>query len=325
MIILYILIAITYTSFFADRPVCSPNQKLVYGGGRQEPVRITCNVDGVPRASSFHWSFNTSTELVDLPQGRAKTSDGKSVVTYIPKTHLDYGSLLCWGKNEVGKQRQPCVFQVVPAGPPEVPHNCSAWHEFGAAGEMMVLCRAGRDGGLPQRFSLEISRQSDNTLVAELTDRPHPRFSVTSLKPGTEYVLRITASNAQGTTSAVVFNHFTPIDIAEERMSASAAGGETNVLLPSESLIAIGCGVVTAIFLTLGVLLGVQRLRITRRRGRHPAPVTRVSEEEIQSSFADDGSQATTPSPDVVLASDGEFFFFCFVVFFCTFFRFFFL
>ena len=31
-------------------------------------------------------------------------------------TELDYGSLLCWGINELGKQEEPCVFAILPAG-----------------------------------------------------------------------------------------------------------------------------------------------------------------------------------------------------------------
>lgn len=28
----------------------------------------------------------------------------------------DYGTLSCWGQNEVGLQRSPCVYQIVLAG-----------------------------------------------------------------------------------------------------------------------------------------------------------------------------------------------------------------
>ena len=37
-----------------------------------------------------------------------------STVDYIPRTPLDYGSLLCWASNEVGPQSQPCVFHIIP-------------------------------------------------------------------------------------------------------------------------------------------------------------------------------------------------------------------
>lgn len=37
-------------------------------------------------------------------------------LNYTPKTERDYGTLACWGKNSIGKQSEPCLFQVVPAG-----------------------------------------------------------------------------------------------------------------------------------------------------------------------------------------------------------------
>lgn len=39
-----------------------------------------------------------------------------SELIYTPKTERDYGTLACWGKNSIGKQSDPCLFQVVPAG-----------------------------------------------------------------------------------------------------------------------------------------------------------------------------------------------------------------
>ena len=51
-----------------------------------------------------------------------------STVDYIPRTPLDYGSLLCWASNSVGRQSQPCVFQLAPAPPPPRPAHCDLRH-----------------------------------------------------------------------------------------------------------------------------------------------------------------------------------------------------
>ena len=45
-----------------------------------------------------------------------KIDGGRATVTYTPLTELDYGTLLCYGTNEVGQQHTPCVFHVFPAG-----------------------------------------------------------------------------------------------------------------------------------------------------------------------------------------------------------------
>lgn len=39
-----------------------------------------------------------------------------SELLYAPKNERDFGTLACWAKNTIGKQTEPCLFQVVPAG-----------------------------------------------------------------------------------------------------------------------------------------------------------------------------------------------------------------
>lgn len=64
--------------------------------------------------------------------------------------------------------------------------------------------------------------------VASLEDQHSPRFTVTGLKAGQEYVLRVSAGNSQGRAPAVTLSHLTPIDIAEKRLSKTPA--ETGAL-----------------------------------------------------------------------------------------------
>nr|XP_045595276.1 uncharacterized protein LOC123756241 [Procambarus clarkii] len=75
-------------------------------------------------------------------------------LTYTPKTLLDYGFLLCWATNSVGKQREPCVFKIFPAGPPDALRNCTVLNESTDA--VQVRCDEGFDGGLPQSFVMEV-------------------------------------------------------------------------------------------------------------------------------------------------------------------------
>jgi hypothetical protein len=35
---------------------------------------------------------------------------------YTSKGERDYGTLACWATNSIGKQTEPCLFQIVPAG-----------------------------------------------------------------------------------------------------------------------------------------------------------------------------------------------------------------
>ena len=49
-----------------------------------------------------------------MPHDRFRSTNSRSVVEYVPRTELDYGSLLCWATNSIGRQREPCIFHLVP-------------------------------------------------------------------------------------------------------------------------------------------------------------------------------------------------------------------
>ncbi len=64
------------------------------------------------------------------------------------QTEMDYGSLMCWATNAIGRQEEPCVFHLVPAGKPDPVHNCTVRNQTYNA--LFVACGRGFDGGLPQ-------------------------------------------------------------------------------------------------------------------------------------------------------------------------------
>lgn len=115
---------LTTSSLFppADAPVCAPGQVTTYGVARLEDAEVTCRVAANPEAQGFKWTFNNTADTIDVPPGRFTTASTFSIITYTPMTELDYGTLLCWAKNAIGKQVRPCVFHIVPAGE-------SAWPE----------------------------------------------------------------------------------------------------------------------------------------------------------------------------------------------------
>ncbi len=40
----------------------------------------------------------------------------RSKLTYTPLNNKDYGTLMCSATNEVGRQREPCIFHIILAG-----------------------------------------------------------------------------------------------------------------------------------------------------------------------------------------------------------------
>ena len=38
------------------------------------------------------------------------------MLSYTPQTGMDYGTLMCTASNQVGIQKEPCVFHIIMAG-----------------------------------------------------------------------------------------------------------------------------------------------------------------------------------------------------------------
>lgn len=77
---------LNYKFSFSDKPICRPDQKRVYGVGRNEAAEILCEVDSFPPPESFKWSFNNTTETFDMPQSghRIHHTAQASTLTYTP-------------------------------------------------------------------------------------------------------------------------------------------------------------------------------------------------------------------------------------------------
>lgn len=98
-------------------PVCRPGQQKSYGIARQERARIPCELEANPVSGlSFTWKFNNSAEALDIPASHIFSDGANSHALYIPMTEADYGTLLCWGHNDIGAQKEPCVYYINPAG-----------------------------------------------------------------------------------------------------------------------------------------------------------------------------------------------------------------
>ncbi|XP_026314447.1 nephrin-like [Hyposmocoma kahamanoa] len=152
-------------------PSCRAGGVSVVGAARGESVVIVCEVDADPPAAVFKWKFNNSGETIDVAADRYTSNGSASSLKYTPVADLDYGTLSCSASNEVGTQVAPCVFQMVAAGKPHAPRNCTLWNQTSDSVE--VSCVPGFDGGLPQRFLLEVYSGKEK----------YPRFNLSSEEP----------------------------------------------------------------------------------------------------------------------------------------------
>ncbi|KAG5671866.1 hypothetical protein PVAND_002037 [Polypedilum vanderplanki] len=135
-------------------PVCISSSITIVGASIDESVSIPCRISADPPRVSFEWTFSNSGERYEVPSGHHTTiqqsynadsdhiyldtdesgtngnSNGLIMETvneliYTPKGERDYGTLACWGANLIGKQMEPCLFQIVPAAKPAPLRNCT--------------------------------------------------------------------------------------------------------------------------------------------------------------------------------------------------------
>ncbi|XP_047741161.1 nephrin, partial [Hyalella azteca] len=98
-------------------PMCAVAPSL-RGVGLKETVNISCRVDADPPDVTFYWTFNNSVrrEQTEILKPHRYTSKKlESVFAYSPESDRDYGTLLCYAANSVGKQEVPCSFTVISA------------------------------------------------------------------------------------------------------------------------------------------------------------------------------------------------------------------
>ncbi|XP_075743573.1 neural cell adhesion molecule 2-like isoform X2 [Rhipicephalus microplus] len=174
-------------------PLCKANQHVVYAASRHQEVEVHCEVEADPSNVTFEWRFNSTLQQRPLKSFTAQGTS--SVARYIPHSHTEYGTLLCTASNRIGKQRQPCLFHVVQAGPPGPVENCSITNQ--TEGSLHLECQAGSDGHLPAHFVLSVHDAVTATVSANFT-ADKPDFWVHDLLPGVEYFLVVSAVNERG-------------------------------------------------------------------------------------------------------------------------------
>ncbi|XP_047519195.1 hemicentin-2-like isoform X2 [Pieris napi] len=176
-------------------PTCRSSQQRVHGVAKQERAHITCHVDSNPPEVSFRWTFNNTANSNEVSDSYISRTGTVSTVTYTPHTEMDYGTLLCWAHNRIGKQRVPCVYHIIAAGRPDQVHNCSVVNasltSFG------IRCSEGFNGGIAQSFFLEVKELVTQELVANISSTV-PRFTAIGLVPGRTYAVAVIPYNSKG-------------------------------------------------------------------------------------------------------------------------------
>ncbi|KAK7590204.1 hypothetical protein V9T40_001817 [Parthenolecanium corni] len=241
------------------KPVCKPNQKLVYGAARDENIQVVCEVDSNPEPDTFKWSFNHSQQPIpDKYYSRVDKRRGISILTFTPKSEMDFGYLTCSATNQVGSQVLPCHFQVIPAAAPYSPHNCTIGNVTTVSLE--VRCREGFDGGLEQSFWLEVINSTTGSVVLNVSSQ-EPYFKLSKLAPGNSVQVKVYAANVKGRSQ--------PFELEGSTLKAEKHTGPQNAFVTPLLGIA-GCVSVLLIVLILGLCLTKCTAASLRKSTRRP-------------------------------------------------------
>ncbi|XP_012345525.2 hemicentin-1-like [Apis florea] len=278
-------------------PVCKEDRIVVVGASRGESLNIACKVEADPPAHNFRWKFNNSGETLEVAQGRfsMETSSGVSVFRYTPTTELDYGTLSCWADNSVGRQARPCLFQLIAAGKPFPVRNCTLANQTYTSVE--VKCVAGYDGGLPQKFILEVYHGdvdflSSSQPLYNVSNADEPSFSLAGLEASVEAGVHVAvyAVNAKGRSQPVVLSEVTYRD-AEKR-----TGQDAGIVLSPLIGVVVGA-LVTLVLVILVVVVRVRRERVSKPRHEKPAELSELPPQQYP---LQNPQQTVETDPDVI-------------------------
>jgi hypothetical protein len=87
---------------------------------------------------------------MSVPPENVMVDGTVSIASYKPKTEMDYGTMLCWGDNELGRQSVPCVFHIIPAGVYTRAHrrpNFAGWAMGIVSASILIAITIGEPSG----------------------------------------------------------------------------------------------------------------------------------------------------------------------------------
>ncbi|XP_055539948.1 nephrin isoform X2 [Wyeomyia smithii] len=268
-------------------PVCRPGLVTTYNVGRYEQAKISCELEANPTDVAFVWKHNTSvSETLDIPSTHVSSEQAKSIFRFKPISESDYGTLLCWGSNEIGIQAEPCVFNLIPAGKPDPLSNCTILNQ--TFDMLQIECLEGFDGGLHQEFLAEMYVIGNRQLIGSIKSRV-PIFDLKGLEPGVGYNIFLSARNSKGASEPTYLQAFT-LKNPEKQTDLSLVYAPT--LHQIKPFIGTLLGVVAAIISIASIIVCVTRLRGSAGRDRDCSNMSTNDASGISQSLPTEGELA---------------------------------
>ena len=104
--------------------MCSSRTISRLGANIGGNVSVLCSVLAFPPPDSFSWTFNNSKQSLAVAAHKSAQNGLRSSLSHSVRSELDYGQLYCSARNTEGEGEAPCVYQIIPASPPQPPLEC---------------------------------------------------------------------------------------------------------------------------------------------------------------------------------------------------------
>ena len=105
------------------------SEKETFGANIGSKLGVKCRVDSYPPPSSFSWGFNNSKDAVKISGDHYSSVGTTSELHYTTLSDHHFGHLYCWARNSMGLMSRPCVFNIIPATPPNQPTHCAVLNQ----------------------------------------------------------------------------------------------------------------------------------------------------------------------------------------------------
>lgn len=228
----------------------------------------------------------------------------------------------------VGNQKtnRPCVFHIIPTGPPDAPRKCFTQNQ--TATTLSIQCTPGYSGGLSQRVHVEVyTRQG--VCIANLTDHNDGRednsaprteqleeakeiyFSVDKLPPEEHFKIVLYASNIKGRSVEKYLEAHTLVPISGEKVVTDASSPTYSEEIPTLAVVFVGATITVLILVAALIVANTLRRRITIKQ--------EYSQDEMQIKNIQNGQNSGSTwrqvqnseiqqdkSPDIIKDTKGE-------------------
>lgn len=96
--------------------MCRRSRPLTVVVSPEQPVTLRCQVEANPDVVSFGWTLSNDRETLRIQRELSIDSGLTSILEYTPRRDTEFGRLKCWARNDIGEQKDPCVFIIVKEG-----------------------------------------------------------------------------------------------------------------------------------------------------------------------------------------------------------------